>query len=520
MEFSEVISQLGLKDNGVKDGTPVFDVPAEELAIVTAKAVNDFGLGLALMFATEDGVHRAYFVHVVLRSANATPYFILRAKLAKTDPRYPAVTAQVMAAHWYERLMGDQFGIVAEGHPDWRRLVHHENIPAETHPLRHDFAWDAKLEHATEPYPMHRVEGKGIFEIPVGPIHAGIIEPGHFRFNVMGERIITLEGKLFFKHKGVEKLLEGKTPAEALPIVERVSGDMAVGHALAFCQAVEAASGINVPERARYLRVIVNELERIIMHLHDISNIGGNGTALSFMFAQGSRLVERWRRLADKYVGHRFLRGFVAVGGTNRDLDADARQALLAEAAYTLAEINRLEKIAKNSDSFMERLETTGVLKPDAAHAYGALGLPARASGLNYDVRVNAPDIAYAKLGVNACVAEDGDVAARFFLRFAEIREAVRIITTAFSAMAEGPISIPSATSHEPRAKLGYCESWRGEVIDWVNLNNKGIIERCVIRDPSFCNWPLFGELAPGNIVPDFPICNKSLNLSYSGNDL
>lgn len=519
MEIKELIEKLELDAKDNTGTTPLFAVPAARLADLCAKATKELGLELALMFAAEEKHDKAYYVHAVLRTHGAVPFVILGAKLPANDPRYPSVTAKVMAAHWYERLIGDQYGIVAENHPDWRRLVHHENVPADTHPLRHTFAWDTKMEHASEPYPMHRVEGKGIFEIPVGPIHAGIIEPGHFRFNVMGERIITLEGKLFFKHKGVEKLLEGKTPEEALPFVERVSGDMAVGHALAFCQAVETATNVKVPERALYLRVVANEIERIIMHLHDISNIGGNGTALSFMFAQGSRLVERWRRLANDIYGHRFLRGVVTVGGVKQDLDVAAQKKILAEAAYVLSELKKLERTARNSDSFMERLETTGVLKTDAARAYGALGLPARASGLKYDVRVDAPYAAYAKLNVKVATAEEGDVAARFFLRFTEIRESVRLITAALEAAPSGAIVAEAAKPHAGHA-LGAAESWRGEVMDWVNLDKDGKITRCVIRDPSFCNWDLFGELGPGNIVPDFPICNKSLNLSYSGTDL
>lgn len=518
MEIKELAANLGIKEVNDQGSVPLFEVAAADLANVVAKAVKELGLELALMFAAEEKGGKAYYVHAVLRTGASVPFMVLGAKLNAADPRYPAVTAKVMAAHWYERLIGDQFGIIAEGHPDWRRLVNHENVPAGTHPLRHDFAWDTKMEHANEEYPMHRVEGKGIFEIPVGPIHAGIIEPGHFRFNVMGERIITLEGKLFFKHKGVEKLLEGKTPAEALPFVERVSGDMAVGHSLAFCQAVETACGIKVPERAFHLRCVYNEIERVIMHLHDISNIGGNGTALSFVFAQGSRLVERWRRLANEAVGHRFLRGAIVVGGVGRDISPQLSKKIIDESADLLSELDNLEKIARNSDSFMERLETTGVLKNDAARAYGALGLPARASGLHYDVRTAAPYAAYAKLDVKACVAEEGDVAARFFLRFSEIRESLRLIAAALSTAPKGEISV-TPKLHAGRA-LGAAESWRGEVLDWVSLDMDGKILRCVIRDPSFCNWPLFGELGPGNIVPDFPICNKSLNLSYSGTDL
>jgi len=517
MELHEIITELGLSGASQKEATPIFDIERERLAELSDKIVNGLGVPLALMFAEEEKRH-GFSVFAIFRLGGKTPYFGLRAKVSASDPHYPSVTINVMAAHWYERLIHDMFGLVADGHPDFRRLVHHENIPAGTHPLKKDFAWNEKLKHANEPYPMHAVEGRGVFEIPVGPIHAGIIEPGHFRFNVIGERIITLEGKLFFKHKGVEKLLEGKTAIEAMPFIERISGDMPIGHALAFCQAVESVAGTEVPERAKYLRVVLGEYERIIMHMHDISNIGGNGTALSFMFAQGSRLVERLRRVAEKIYGHRFLRGNIIPGGVTRDLSAESIKELNNELDYLRKELDNLEKIARNSDSFMERLETTGVLKPEAAAAYGAVGLPARASGLDWDVRAGAPYAAYGKLATIVKTELSCDVYARFIMRFREVRESIRLIKEALATMPPGPLAI----SHMPRAgeALGYAESWRGEVLDWVKFDKEGKLERAVIRDPSFCNWPLFGELAPGNIVPDFPICNKSLNLSYSGNDL
>jgi len=252
--------------------------------------------------------------------------------------------------------------------------------------------------------------------------------------------------------------------------------------------------------------------------MHDISNIGGNGTALSFMFAQGSRLVERLRRQAEKIYGHRFLRNNIIPGGVTRDLSAEAMKEMNAELDYLRKELDNLEKIARNSDSFMERLETTGVLKPDAAIAYGALGLPARASGLTWDVRANAPYAAYDKLATIVKMELSCDVYARFIMRFREVRESIRLIKEALATMPSGPIAAKCAP--QSGAAIGYAESWRGEVLDWVKFDSDGRIARCVIRDPSFCNWPLFGELAPGNIVPDFPICNKSLDLSYSGTDL
>jgi hydrogenase-4 component G len=413
--------------------------------------------------------------------------------------------------------MHDQFGIVAEGHPDWRRLIHHENIPEGTHPLRKDFKWDTKLAHANVPYPMHAVEGKGIYEIPVGPIHAGIIEPGHFRFNVRGERILTLEGKLFFKHKGVEKLVEGKTPQEAFPFIERISGDMVVGHTLAFAQAIEKISGAEVSERAAYLRVVWGELERVTQHILDIGNMGGMGTGFTFMAAQGFRLVEELRRMHEKLVGHRYLRGAILLGGA-RDIDDAGKKLILETLLRVEKEIRTILDIAYSNDGLMERFETTGVLSKAAAEAYGARGLPARASGVPHDVRINHPYAAYKTLAPKLVAEVEGDVLARFRARGRELDESFRLIRMALGSMPAG--KSVHAVSAKAGASLGASEAWRGAVIDWVRLDASGKIDRCAISDPSFCNWALFGEIGPGNIVPDFPLCNKSLNLSYSGTDL
>ncbi len=323
MTLKDILSSLSLTASQ-ENGVFACEVNRNLLASIATTLVEEYKLPLSLLYGTDDRADTGTFgVHVLFAHDAEHAWIRLSARVPENDPRYPSLTRTIMAAHWYERLLQDQFGVVAEGHPDPRRLMHHENIPEGTHPLRKDFAWNTKLEHANVPYPMHHVEGEGIYEIPVGPIHAGIIEPGHFRFNVAGERIITLEGKLFFTHKGVEKLLEGKTANEALPFVERVSGDAAASHALAFAQAVESISDVQVPDRAKMLRVVLTELERITMHLHDLSNIAGMGTGFTLIAAQGFRIKERLVRLSDRAVGNRFWRGAILPGGMAFDLSDD-----------------------------------------------------------------------------------------------------------------------------------------------------------------------------------------------------
>ncbi len=494
---------------------PINTVSRESLRSAV-EGVLAHGGALALMYATDEG-GQGYAVNAVCSLPGESGFTTFRAEIPKSDPRYPSLTVNIMAAHWYERQIRDQFGIVPEGHPDLRRLMHHENIPEGTHPLRKEFAWNTKLAQGHVPYPMHAVEGKGVFEIPVGPIHAGIIEPGHFRFNVRGERILALEGKLFFKHKGVEKLVEGKTPEEALPFVERVSGDMVVGHTLAYVQALERARGTTVSKRTEHLRCLYNELERITMHLFDIGNMGGMGTGFTFMAAQGFRMVEMMRRLNETLVGHRFLRGAIMLGGAH-DLDQDARAKIRETINRIEKDIKKVLDIAFATDGLLERFETTGVLSKEAARAYGAQGVPARASGVAIDARHDRPYAAYETLNVAVVTEKSGDVAARFRVRVRELAESFRLVR---EIIADLPHAETATTfSRGSGEALGWAESWRGEVVDFVRLTKEGRIERLVIRDPSFCNWALFGELAPGNIIPDFPLCNKSLNLSYSGNDL
>lgn len=517
--MSSILSALNLSASVTVDRHPTVEVSREQLATVATRLSREFQLPLSLMYATDERkTTDAYFVHAVFSVDAEASLLTLRAKIPSNDLTYPSLTATIMAAHWYERLMWDQFGLVATGHPDWRRLMHHQNVPANTYPMRKDFAWNTKLAHANEPYPMHAVEGKGIYEIPVGPIHAGIIEPGHFRFNVRGERILTLEGKLFFKHKGVEKLLEGKTVSEAMPFVEQVTGNMPIAHAIAFCEAIERITGTEVPVRAKQLRTFLNEVERVAMHIFDIGNMGGNGTGFTFMAAQGFRLHELVRRLCEKLSGHRFLYGMVVPGGLSRDLfDADLKDAVQQLNAIEV-DLKRVLDVAYATDGLMERFETTGILKHEAALAYGAQGLPARASGVDRDIRRERPYAAYATFKPAVVMKTEGDVRARFDMRVAELTQSFRLIRECVASIPQGSVSMTVLA--KAGSAYGWSEGWLGEVLDWVRLDDAGRIDRCVIRDPSFCNWALFGEIGPGNIVPDFPLCNKSLNLSYSGTDL
>ena len=502
----------------IQGDTILAKVSREKLAKVCTELVDEYDLPLSLLWGTDDRkVSGTFGVHVVFASDKFHQWLKISAALPETDPTYPSITATVMAAHWYERYMQDMFGVEAIGHPDPRRLVHHENIPLGAHPLRKDFALNTNLEKANVPYPMHHVSGEGIYEIPVGPIHAGIIEPGHFRFNVAGERILTLEGKLFFTHKGVEKLLEGKNIIEGLPFIERLSGDMAASHALAYMQAAEKISTCNISERALMLRTLVCELERLTMHIHDLANIGGMGTGYSFIAANGFRIKERLMRLSDEILGNRFWRGLIIPGGVSKDFSLEQLDKILLVAKEARCEMSKIVKTALASDGFLDRLQTTGILPLEAAKAFGALGIAARGSGLDRDVRRDHPYGAYAKYPVEVALKHHGDVRSRYSVRIVEMKKSIELIEKLITEISEGEIMSSFQTADG--FALGAVESWRGEILCALQIKN-GVIERCFPRDPSFCNWALFGIMGPGNIVPDFPLINKSLNLSYSGTDL
>lgn len=518
MKALEILKKIQLEDARQVGDLTVAKVSKDKLAEVATVLAIELDLPLSSMYATDDrSSEKGFKLHVVFSLDESHEWLELEALVPENDLHYPSITATVMAAHWYERYLHDMFGIEPVGHPDLRRLVSHENVPLETYPLRKDFAWNAKMDHANVPYPMGHVEGEGIYEIPVGPIHAGIIEPGHFRFNVAGERIITLEGKLFFTHKGVEKLMEGKTPVEGLPFIERLSGDCAAAHAHAYCEALEKIAGTKVPARAAAIRTLVSELERLTMHIHDLANIGGMGTGFSFIAANGFRVKERLQRLSAEILGNRFWRGMIVPGGVAQDLDAGQLKRIKEVARAAFAEVDDIFDVAFSSEGFLDRLQNTGVLPLEAAKAFGAVGLPARASGVDRDVRRDHSYGAYNEHPVKVIVRNSGDVCARYLARFEELQETIRLIEELADQLPAGEIK----TACEPKDgyAIGAVESWRGEIVCALRLKD-GKIDRCFPRDPSFCNWATFAIIGPGNIVPDFPLCNKSLNLSYSGTDM
>ena len=436
--------------------------------------------------------------------------------LSPAEPSVPSLAVFHYPASRFEREIFDTFGIRATGHPDPRPLVRHGFWPDDYFPLRKD-AIRPPLTDDGRPFPFGEVSGEGVFEIPVGPVHAGVIEPGHFRFSVLGETILDMKSRLYFTHKGTEKLFEGLMPANGVELAERISGDTTVGHALAYCQAVEAAAGVEVPVRARYLRVVLLELERLYNHIADFGAIV-NDTGFAVAQSHCLRLREDLFDLNKRWTGSRLLRGAVMPGGIRKD--APSGLDLPSRVATIVADFQSIVDICLKNTLVTDRLEGTGQLPAKTARDHGALGFVARASDVDRDARRDHPFAAYGDFRFEVPVYSTGDVKARTLVRVDEVHQARSLIEQATAGLPSGPIAValPPLPAFEPAFAL--VEGWRGTITHWVMADGDGRLHRVKVLDPSFLNWRLLSYALAGNIVPDFPLCNKSFNQSYSGNDL
>lgn len=424
------------------------------------------------------------------------------------------------SASWFERECCDGFGVEFEGAFDTRRLFLHETYPEGFHPLKKAFknapvAMKETVNPADE-YPFREVKGEGVYQVPVGPVHAGIIEPGHFRFSVIGETIFNLEVRMFYKHRGIEKLAEGKSPLDCIRIAEAVSGDESVANATAFCMAVEQISQMQVPERAWYLRTILLELERICSHLGDQA-----GMLVDVAFPLGANqfsvLREECFRENDRLTGSRFLRGMVAIGGLNRDISKPHLEELAAFVHQMRKRYKIGLKIVLSTASVIDRFATTGVIRPALLRPLNITGSAARASGGKVDVRVNHPYGIYEQFAPKPQRLRDGDVLSRFTIKASEIMDSLDMIERLIAAISEGDVS--TGAPLQDGYTLAMVESARGQNLCGVWIR-AGVIERYKVRTASFGNWLAIEHAVQGNIVPDFPVINKSLNLSYAGTDL
>ena len=502
-----------------KNGQESYISLPEEFFISTMASISGKDIVLIGLFCVQnfDG-HIGFTLLYVLEKRNSNRTVIIERHL--NEPYAGSIATLFPSACWFEREITDGFGITFPDAFDKRHLFLHEVYAEGFHPLRKDFinkpVATRESIHTGSEYIFKSVTGEGVYQIPVGPVHAGIIEPGHFRFSVIGETIFNLEIRMFYKHRGIEKLAEGKIPGECVRIAETISGDESVANAVGFSMALEKIGEVDVPKRAWHLRTILLEMERIYSHLGDMA-----GMIVDVAFPRGAGhffvLREEILRQNNALTGSRFMKGIICQGGLSKDIPPQALGDLSRYLEDFLPRLKAAQDIVYATSSVVDRLETTGVIKPELINLLNITGPAARASGIEIDTRRDHPYGIYPSLEFQRRTGEKGDVLARFNVKAQEINDSVAMIRTLISQLSDGEVFT------EMYVKNGYAltliEAPRGQNLHWVNLKN-GVIDRYKVRTASFCNWQAIEHAVLGNIVPDFPLINKSLNLSYAGTDL
>ena len=472
---------------------------------------------VALWGSDETPRDAGFAVHIAL--ALKPGLLVLSIPLPQEHPHYPALDELFPSANRMQRAVYDLLGVHAQGAAEHRKWLRHGAWPSGVFPLRKNFDSATASQPGSDRYPFMKVEGEGVHEIPVGPVHAGIIEPGHFRFSVVGEKILRLEERLGYTHKAIEKRFEQLTLAEGSRLAGRVSGDTTVAYAWAYAMAVEGVATITPPQHSLVLRALALELERIANHLGDIGYLA-NDVAFSFGFYQFWRLKEDLLRTNSTLFGHRYLMDFIVPGGVTRDLMPAGVKQLRMLIDRLEAEVTNLRPVLDEHAGAQDRFIMTGQVTPQLAERMGLTGLAGRASGIAHDLRVDHPTVPYDKLGVRIAAHTRGDVAARLEMRFAELFESMRLVRLLLANFTSGEFLVPLRDAPAGSFGIGWIEGWRGEIMIALDAGESNRIHRCHPHDSSWQNWPLLERAVFGNIVPDFPLINKSFNLSYSGQDL
>ncbi len=513
--IESIFTQYGV----IVDSKGIYDVLTHNIIEVATKLYQDESLLLLSIVAADQRKEgKGFCVYYSFGDPVEHTVQTLRISLGEAIT-FPSIVNSVHEASWYEKEIYTLFGLVPEGHPHLQRVLLHENWPLDVYPLRKDFESTTRPETANEVFDFSVVEGEGIYEVPVGPIHAGIIEPGHFRFSMAGEEILQIEARLGYVHKGIEKLFETLPLDQKVQLSERISGDSSIGHSLAFCQGIESLTGVIVPARAQYLRVLLAELERLANHLNDIGLIM-LGTAYNFGSSQLSRIRERVMQLNETLTGSRYMRGMVVLGGVSRDVSNETLSHAHTQLVKIKKDYENVMQICRGNITMLNRMEGSGMIDKVAAIDHGILGLAAKAIGIARDARKEFPYAIYEDLKFEIPTQETGDVYARWMIRVLEVPECFKLLNHLIKEMPSGHIcaSVPN-TLPANRITYGITEGWRGTIVHTILTDNKGEITRVQVRDPSFLNWHAVKYAVKGNVLLDFPLINKSFNLSYSGYD-
>jgi Ni,Fe-hydrogenase III large subunit/Ni,Fe-hydrogenase III component G len=461
--------------------------------------------------ANGDNIVRAAFIA-------DTGVLVLSLPLTAAEPGYPGIEQWFPSANRMQRAVADLSGLRTTD-ADRRPWLRHAAWPESFHPLTDPHAPPSPAIPVIDNYAFVPVEGEGVHEIPVGPVHAGIIEPGHFRFSVVGEKVLKLEERLGYVHKGIERRFTELPLLSGHRLAARVCGDSTVAFSWAYCQALEGMAAAHVPPRAAWLRALALELERLANHLGDIGAIG-NDAGFAFGLAQFARLKEQLLRATEQAFAQRYLMDFVVPGGTRVDLSSPGALLLVESIEFIIAEVGTLRTIYDEHAGLRDRFAGAGVVTPALAAKLGLTGLAGRASGQGFDLRCDLPCDPYGDLAPKKTVRTEGDVAARVAARFDEVAESIRLAKRILEHLPVGLHHVELSIPDEGVMGVGLIEGWRGPIFLALEAGGGGMIRRCHPHDPSWQNWPVIEHAVIDNIVPDFPLINKSFNLSYSGHDL
>ncbi|OGS93910.1 MAG: hydrogenase [Gallionellales bacterium GWE2_58_10] len=493
-------------------------ITGDDLHPICQNVCDGGGRLVALWGSDERAQGHGFALHVVLVNENGL--VCLSVPLPAERPSYPDISRIFPAANRMQRAVYDLLGIYAHESRDHRKWLRHAAWHSGSFPLRKDFDAAQSRTGDLDNYPFAQVEGQGVHEIPVGPVHAGIIEPGHFRFSIVGEKVLRLEQRLGYTHKGIEKRFESMTLQQGAKLVGRVSGDSTVAYAWAYAMAAESVADTTPPDHALWLRALLLERERVANHLGDLGYLG-NDVALSFGFAQFWILKEQVLRNNATLFSHRYLMDTIIPGGVAVDLTVEGKRVIEQECAMLERQARILRGIYEEHAGVQDRFIGAGRVEPKLAAQLGLCGLAGRASAQSWDTRVQFPCAPYDKLDVQMATYRNGDVAARVIVRFDELFESLRLLRNILVNLISGdeparPLDRLPANGFG----IGMVEGWRGEVLVAIHSDAEGKLTRVHPHDPSWQNWPVLEHAIMGNIVPDFPLINKSFNLSYSGQDL
>ncbi len=505
--------------NTINPNHLIFLIEKESLqnAIETLYKENDIKTLFLTMVATDERqLNGKYKLHLIFLILNTDILVTFKINLDQTKPSYPAISKFLPAVEWFEREIHDMFGIVAEG-IDLPPLVLHRDFPhGKYFPMRKDFEINKEVTISEVPHQFTQPHAEGMHQVAVGPIHAGIIEPGHLRFCTIGEQILEFDAQLFYTHKGIEKIVEDKTIEEGLVLAEHTCGMCSYSHSTAYCQAIESIGQINIPKRALYIRTICLELERLSNHLSDLSAIcSAGGFAIASMPA--AKFREKIMQLIFKLAEHRFFRGLNAIGGLSKDINDGDFEFLKKNLHALKKEFHSLEEMIIGSDTLLDRLETTGELNFTQAKNIGLVGPAARASGIDIDLRRDFRYAAYQDFILQFHIETEGDALARTKIRIKELYETLNFIPKIIDQLPSGRVKeeMPELLPFQPG--IGIIESAKGSLIHWLMLDNKKKIFRWHVRSASYMNWRGVVQATKGNnIVPDAPLVNKSFNLCYA----